>query len=114
MTCGRSVVNAVNFLTAKVSAEASNWLPMDYRFGDRERVIVGKRTTTSKQVALEVKVSAYPSGFTGVSADSILATATVWTSANSLNNSCILRGAWTHARVRVITATGAATYSGVI
>lgn len=110
---GFTVLTPVTFINAETSAGAYPWFECDYRMGgDRMRTVIGIRSDLNAAVALEVKISAtriQPGMPTNV-----IATATVWTSANTSNNSCVLLGAFTHVRCRKIGVSGSATFVGIV
>lgn len=110
---GFAVLTPVTFINAETSAGAYPWFECDYRMaGDRQRTVIGFRSDLNAAVALEVKVSS--SRIQSGMPTNIIATATVWTSANTSNNSCVLIGNFTHVRCRKIGVSGSATFVGLV
>jgi len=101
-------ISPITFLNAQAASAASSWYRVDFAYnGGDQRSIMGTRTDVDSAVAVEVKTS--------ISATlSVIATATVYTSANGTNNSAVIQGAFTHIRIRKIGASGAATFVGVV
>lgn len=90
---------------------------IDYRYdNDKLRSISGIRGDVSDAiyVLLETVVPIYGQNGVVTSTVVVTATATVWTSANPAQNSCILQGPFTRVKLLKVGTSGAATFVGLL
>lgn len=92
-------------------------IPIDFRYeNDKLRSISGTRgdINDSIYVLLETVVPVF--GQNGVQTGTVIvtATATVWTNANTAQNSCVLQGPFTRIKLQKVGTSGAATFVGLM
>ena len=104
----------MNAVTASATYTSGN---IDYKYSEeRLRSISGTRVDVNDVilVLLETDVPVY--GQNGVLTTTVVvtATATVFTSANGTNNSCVLQGPFTRVKIQKTGGSGAATFVGIL
>lgn len=90
---------------------------IDYRFdNDKLRSVSGVRSDTNDAIYVLLETVVPLFGQNGVQTGTVIvtATATVWTSANSAQNSCVIQGPFTRIKLQKVGASGAATFVGLL
>lgn len=115
-----TTLTPVLFMNAQTSAgtyPSGGAYAVDYRYNEeRLRSISGTRADVGDviQILLETVVPQFAADGTPGTSIVVTATATVYTSANTGFNSCVLQGPFTRVKIQKIGAGGAATFVGLL